>query len=67
MKKLVIAAAIVAAGVGGVSYANHVATKEVRAEIDKQLALVSEQTGATFKYADLFSKSFFMSSKEFFP
>lgn len=53
MKKLVIAAAIVAAGVGGVSYANHVATKEVRAEIDKQLALVSEQTGATFKYADL--------------
>ncbi len=53
MKKLVIVAAIVAAGVGGVSYANYVATQEVRAEVDKQLALVSEQTGATFKYAGL--------------
>ncbi|ATG78385.1 hypothetical protein [Pseudoalteromonas sp. 1_2015MBL_MicDiv] len=53
MKKLVIVAAIVAAGVGGVSYANYVATQEVRAEVDKQLALVSEQTGAIFKYAGL--------------
>ena len=53
MKKLVIAAAIIAAGVGGVSYANYVATQEVRAEVDKQLALVSEQTGASFNYADL--------------
>ncbi|GAA59387.1 hypothetical protein P20652_1250 [Pseudoalteromonas sp. BSi20652] len=53
MKKLVIVAAIIAAGVGGVSYANYVATQEVRAEVDKQLALVSEQTGATFKYAGL--------------
>ncbi|MFQ3258531.1 MAG: hypothetical protein ACI9W0_002862 [Gammaproteobacteria bacterium] len=38
MKKLVIVAALVAAGVGGVSYANYVATQEVRAEVDKQLA-----------------------------
>jgi hypothetical protein len=53
MKKLIIAAAIIAAGVGGVSYANYVATQEVRAEVDKQLAMVSEQTGATFKYAGL--------------
>lgn len=53
MKKLVIAAAIIAAGVGGVSYANYVATQEVRAEVDKQLALVSEQTGASFNYAEL--------------
>lgn len=53
MKKLIIAAAIIAAGVGAVSYANYVATKEVRTEVDKQLALVSEQTGATFKYASL--------------
>lgn len=53
MKKLVIAIAIVAAGVGGVSYANYVATQEVRSEVDKQLALVSDQTGATFKYAGL--------------
>lgn len=53
MKKLIIAAAIIAAGVGGVSYANYVATQEVRAEVDKQLAVVSEQTGATFKYAGL--------------
>ena len=42
MKKLIIAAAIIAAGVGGVSYANYVATQEVRAEVDKQLAMVSE-------------------------
>lgn len=53
MKKLIIAAAIIAAGVGGVSYVNYVATQEVRAEVDKQLAMVSEQTGATFKYAGL--------------
>lgn len=53
MKKLIIAAAIIAAGVGGVSYANYVATQEVRVEVDKQLAMVSEQTGATFKYAGL--------------
>jgi len=53
MKKLVITAAIIAAGVGGVSYANYVATQEVRAEVDKQLALVSEQTGASFNYAEL--------------
>ena len=53
MKKLIIAAAVIAAGVGGVSYANYVATQEVRAEVDKQLAMVSEQTGATFKYAGL--------------
>jgi len=53
MKKLIIAVAIIAAGVGGVSYANYVATQEVRAEVDKQLAMVSEQTGATFKYAGL--------------
>ena len=53
MKKLIIAAAIIAAGVGGVSYANYAATQEVRAEVDKQLAMVSEQTGATFKYAGL--------------
>ena len=53
MKKLIIAAAIIATGVGGVSYANYVATQEVRAEVDKQLAMVSEQTGATFKYAGL--------------
>ena len=53
MKKLIIAAAIIAAGVGGVSYANYVATQEVRAEVDKQLAMVSEQTGATFSYAGL--------------
>ncbi|EAW28884.1 putative orphan protein [Alteromonadales bacterium TW-7] len=53
MKKLIIAAAIIAAGVGGVSYANYVATQEVRAEVDKQLAMVSGQTGATFKYAGL--------------
>lgn len=53
MKKLVIAAAVIAAGVGGVSYANYLATQEVRAEVDKQLALVSEQTGASFNYAKL--------------
>ncbi|MBE0359990.1 hypothetical protein [Pseudoalteromonas aliena] len=53
MKKLVIAVAIIAAGIGGVSYANYVATQEVRTEVDKQLALVTEQTGATFKYTEL--------------
>jgi hypothetical protein len=53
MKKRLIAVAVVAAGIAGISYANHLATKEVRAEIDKQLALVSEQTGASFKYNDL--------------
>jgi hypothetical protein len=53
MKKLIIAAAIVAAGVGGVSYANHMASEKVRTEIDKQLAMVTEETGAIFEYASL--------------
>ncbi|MGO1247359.1 MAG: hypothetical protein ACTHXN_04245 [Oceanisphaera sp.] len=54
MNKLAIAVAVViAAGVGGVGYVNHAASKEVRAEIDKQLALVNQQTGATITYADV--------------
>jgi len=53
MKKLIIVAAIAAACVGGLSYANHTAAEKVRSELDKQLAIVTEQTGATFAYADL--------------
>lgn len=61
MKKLVIAAVIVAVGVGGVSYANYLATQEVRAEVDKQLAMVSEQTGATFSYRSISASVIFNS------
>ena len=54
MKKIAIAVAvIVAVGVGGVSYVNSVASKQARLEIDKQFALISEETDVTFTYADV--------------
>ncbi|WP_149982066.1 hypothetical protein [Pseudoalteromonas rhizosphaerae] len=53
MKKLAIVAVVVAAAIGGVSYANHALTQEVKVEVDRQLALMSQQMGVTASYEDI--------------
>ena len=53
MKKLAIVAVVVAAAIGGVSYANHVLTQEVKVEVDRQLALMNQQMGMTASYEDI--------------
>ena len=54
MKKIAIAVAIVAAvGVGGVTYANSVATKKARIAIDNQLVVMGADRDVTFAYADV--------------
>lgn len=54
MKKIAIAVAIVAAvGVGGVTYANSVATKKARIVLDNQLVVMGADSDATFTYADV--------------
>jgi len=53
MKKLAIVAAVVALAVGGASYANYALTKEVKTEVDRQLALLAKQTGSTATYETL--------------
>ncbi len=66
MKKLAIIAGVVIVAIGGVSYANHALTQEVKVEVDRQLAMLSQQTGSTVSYDDLsasvFSKSVELSS-----
>jgi len=61
MKKLAIIAGVVIAAIGGVSYANHALTQEVKVEVDRQLDMLSQQTGSAVTYEDLsasvFSKS----------
>ncbi|MBQ4831982.1 hypothetical protein J8L70_01885 [Pseudoalteromonas sp. MMG010] len=58
MKKLMIVTALVAAGIGGFSYANHVASEKVKTEVDKQLALLTQETGAIFEYGSLSANMF---------
>ena len=53
MKKLAIVAVVVAAAIGGVSYANHALTQEVKVEVDRQLALMNQQMGMTASYEDI--------------
>ena len=54
MKKIAIAVAIVAAvGIGGVTYANSVATKKARIVLDNQLVVMGADSDATFTYADV--------------
>ncbi|MBE0351749.1 MULTISPECIES: hypothetical protein [Pseudoalteromonas] len=62
MKKLVIAA-VVAAAVGGVVYANYTATQEVKKVVDKQLSALSSQSGVDITYSDI-SASVFSSSMQ---
>lgn len=61
MKKLAIIAGVVIVAIGGVSYANHALTEEVKVEVDRQLAMLGQQTGSQVSYEDLsasvFSKS----------
>ena len=52
MKKLIIAA-VVAAAVGGVAYANYAATQEVKKVVDKQISALSIQSGVEIKYSDI--------------
>lgn len=64
MKKLIIAAAIIAAvGIGGVCYANYAVTQEVKKEVDRQLVMLSEQSFINATY-DSISASIFNSSVE---
>ncbi|KPW02070.1 MULTISPECIES: hypothetical protein [unclassified Pseudoalteromonas] len=62
MKKLIIAA-VVAAAVGGVAYANYAATQEVKKVVDKQISALSIQSGVEIKYSDI-SASIFDSSMQ---
>lgn len=64
MKKLVIATAVVvAAGIGGVCYANYAVTQDVKKEVDRQLLILSEQSFINTTY-DSISASIFSSSVE---
>ncbi|MBE0377987.1 hypothetical protein [Pseudoalteromonas prydzensis] len=58
MKKLAIVAVVVAAAIGGVSYANHALTQEVKVEVDRQLALMNQQMGMTASYEDISASVF---------
>jgi hypothetical protein len=62
MKKLIIAA-VVAAAVGGVAYANYAVTQEVKTVVDQQLSALSAQSGVDITYSDI-SASVFDSSME---
>ena len=62
MKKLIIAA-VVAAAVGGVAYANYTVTQEVKTVVDQQLSALSTQSGVDITYSDI-SASVFDSSME---
>lgn len=62
MKKLIIAA-VVAAAVGGVAYANYAVTQEVKTVVDQQLSALSTQSGVDITYSDI-SASVFDSSME---
>ncbi len=62
MKKLIIAA-VVAAVVGGVAYANYAVTQEVKTVVDQQLSALSTQSGVDITYSDI-SASVFDSSME---
>jgi len=63
MKKLAIVAGVVAITLGGVSYANHLVTQEVKVEVDRQLAMLTEQVGSAISYDEL-SASVFSQSVE---
>jgi hypothetical protein len=63
MKKLAIIAGVVAITLGGISYANHLVTQEVKVEVDRQLAMLTEQVGSVISYDEL-STSVFSQSVE---
>ncbi|MGO2011504.1 MAG: hypothetical protein ACTJH9_06450 [Pseudoalteromonas sp.] len=63
-KLLIVTAVVVAAGIGGVGYANHTVTQKVQKEVDHQLEMFTKQTGVTTHYDDI-SASIFNSGVEF--